>query len=287
VALIEIAAKHYAVRSDDKKIRLKILRKGNVKCRCEIRYETMDGTATVAGADYVSVARNVVFEAGEIEKLVDVQILNGKEPEPDETFYVKLLLTDPATAEGIRIGEMNPAEITIIGKVDASTIQFKDRRLIVKESAGCARVKLERRGTPLEPASATISTVDAEAKAGIDYAELKKEVRFESGETEKVVEVEIHDTAQLDKNVSFRVNLTNVSGAATLGDRRSMLVSITSDDEFAAKLAEANRLCKSLLEEEEHLPWRQAWRKQFVAAMNVNDGDVSCSTCSLSKVFGF
>ncbi len=55
-----------------------------------VQYSTADGTATVAGADYVPTSGTVTFAPGETAKTVTVAIVGDTTVEPNETFSVNL-----------------------------------------------------------------------------------------------------------------------------------------------------------------------------------------------------
>ena len=100
-------------------------------------------------------------------------------------------------------------------------------------------------------------------------------VIFEPGETEKSVEIEVISTGETNKNDTLELSL-ETDDNAKVGERKKMILSITSDDEFGRKLFETQVLTQSILGE--HLTWTTAYRSQFVNAMNVNQGDLATAT---------
>src|SRR5207244_4247703 len=54
-----------------------------------VNFATADGTAT-GGADYKGVKGTLTFAPGETSKLLPIDIIDDKESEPDETFFLKL-----------------------------------------------------------------------------------------------------------------------------------------------------------------------------------------------------
>ena len=55
-----------------------------------VSYATADGTATIAGGDYVAASGFVTFAPGETSKPIVVSIVGDTTPESDETFFVDL-----------------------------------------------------------------------------------------------------------------------------------------------------------------------------------------------------
>lgn len=72
-------------------VQLKIKREGPGTERATIRYQTVDSSAVANSGDYVQIiARELVFEVGEMERTISVEILNDDIPEGNETFYVQI-----------------------------------------------------------------------------------------------------------------------------------------------------------------------------------------------------
>ena len=74
------------------------------------RFETFDGTAE-SGQDYIAKKGQLIFEPGETTKLIEVEIIDDYEWEPDETFFVKLQVDTKGSAI---IGKKSIIEVTII-----------------------------------------------------------------------------------------------------------------------------------------------------------------------------
>ena len=55
-----------------------------------VKYATGDGSATVAGGDYVATSGTLTFAAGQTTKTFTVTIKGDKKKEADESFYVLL-----------------------------------------------------------------------------------------------------------------------------------------------------------------------------------------------------
>lgn len=78
------------------------------------RVETIEGTAE-SGKDYEPVKTTMVFEKDEVYKFIEIEIIDDNEWEPDEIFFVKMLLDidDPGYKHSL-IGKHSIVEITII-----------------------------------------------------------------------------------------------------------------------------------------------------------------------------
>ena len=68
-----------------------IVRDGPLDVVVSVRYRTADVTATEGGRDYIGIIdQSLLFDIGEYEKTITVQVLEDKIPEPDETFIIQL-----------------------------------------------------------------------------------------------------------------------------------------------------------------------------------------------------
>eukprot|EP00747_Dinoflagellata_sp_TGD_P111510 gnl/TRDRNA2_/TRDRNA2_171238_c0_seq2.p1 gnl/TRDRNA2_/TRDRNA2_171238_c0~~gnl/TRDRNA2_/TRDRNA2_171238_c0_seq2.p1 ORF type:complete len:755 (+),score=110.56 gnl/TRDRNA2_/TRDRNA2_171238_c0_seq2:53-2266(+) len=77
-----------------------VLRRFGLSARCSCLFRTRDGqgkSAAVAGKDYMSVEGELVFEAGESEKRIEVSIIDDGVCERDEHFFVEIFDATNAT----------------------------------------------------------------------------------------------------------------------------------------------------------------------------------------------
>ncbi|KAL1483096.1 hypothetical protein MTO96_002166 [Rhipicephalus appendiculatus] len=144
VATIEFNASSCAVLEKAGKVDVLIRRKGKLDCPATCRVETIDGTA-LAGEDYMELRQMVMFQPGETQRRVTVQIVDDNQWEPDETFFLRLSL--PATASDgaeVALGRKSVMEITIIDDDQPGIFEFRRRGLLVRESVGTAQVAVVR-----------------------------------------------------------------------------------------------------------------------------------------------
>ncbi|XP_061172919.1 adhesion G-protein coupled receptor V1-like [Saccostrea echinata] len=126
-------------------VKLKIKREGPGTERAAIRYQTVDSSATASSGDYIQItAHELVFEVGEMEREISVEVLNDDIPEGNETFYVQIF-----DIQGdLVLGESPNASITILANDNAygvfrfnpplqrSTEEGSDVQLNILRSAG-------------------------------------------------------------------------------------------------------------------------------------------------------
>ena len=146
-----------------------------------VPYETNDVTAT-AGEDYEATQGVLTFAPGEDSKTIAIAVLRD-ELDGEESESLQLVLTDleerpvvatltirdlPSTGAGLRVGDVE-----------------------VDESVGTADVTVELAGGWTRAVTILYETSGRTATAGDDYQDIRGELRFDPGETEKTISVPI------------------------------------------------------------------------------------------------
>lgn len=271
VATIEFNASSCAVLEKAGKVDVLIRRKGKLDCPATCRVETIDGTA-LAGEDYMELRQMVMFQPGETQRRVTVQIVDDNQWEPDETFFLRLSL--PASGDGaeVALGRKSVMEITIIDDDQPGIFEFRRRGLLVRESVGTAQVAVVRTKGADGTAYVHWRTRSQTAKDGEDFHGGEGKLVFEHGETLKNIDIPIVDDFQAEKDEHFEVELFDASPGSGLGHLTKTTVTITSDEEFNTIV---NRLMLMTNTNVDKLRLHSAnWVGQIKDAMNVNGGDI-------------
>ncbi|HEV7506702.1 MAG TPA: Calx-beta domain-containing protein [Thermoanaerobaculia bacterium] len=221
-----------------------------------VHYATSDGTAT-AGQDYTAISGTLSWADGdESHKVILVPILNDATTEGTET--VRLTLSAPTGGASLD-GERSTALLSILegGRSGddngddnnhglPGTIKFDERSFQVIESAGVARVAVERSGGDHGVVSVRFQTADGSAKAGEDYTAVSTVLTWASGdESRKIVEIPIADDAATEGNETVMLSLTDPTGGATVDTVRGEAVLNILDDDGSTAPCEPgdDRLC--------------------------------------------
>lgn len=110
-----------------------------------------------------------------------------------------------------------------------STVQFSSASYTVAESAGAVALTVERLNDTTSAVSVDYATMDGTAINGLKYAAVAGTLDFGVGETNKLIVVPILNEAFVEFSKSFRVILSNPTGAV-LGIHTNATVSITDND---------------------------------------------------------
>ncbi|XP_070581172.1 sodium/calcium exchanger 2-like isoform X2 [Ptychodera flava] len=272
VPIIEFAASSCAIYENEKRVRVSINRKGNLNPQVIFKYETLDGTAE-AGSDYIAQRGTMVFDSGEVQKHLDIEIIDDNEWEEDEVFFVKLSLEPHSPA---KLGKKNTMQITIINDDEPGTFDFTLASYLFKESVGDAHIPVVRSNGTDGKVELKWSTKDLSAVNGKDYIGGEGILIFEHGEREKTIDIPIVDDSECEKDESFKLELVEVSAGGKLGRIKSTVVTIVNDDEFNTILDRVVNITNINLDRIRI--GNASWGQQFREAMNVNGGDVETAT---------
>lgn len=169
--------------------------------------QTFDGTATVAGADYVPIAaQRVTIPAHLTYASVDVKIVADKNPEADETFLLRL-----SNVSGAMVGD-GEAVGTIISD-DRRPRLILDDDIVYEGSIGYFYAVLDAPAGP-EGVTFTLRTVDGTALAGTDYEGFEAR-RYSIRPGERVAfahQATLRDTLEEDEETFF-IEAIDIVGA--------------------------------------------------------------------------
>ncbi|MBT2762513.1 S-layer homology domain-containing protein [Paenibacillus sp. ISL-20] len=104
---LRLEAAGYAISENDSPLRVKVLREGGSHGAVALHYATADGTAK-AGKHYTPASGTLTFTDGEIEKWIELQILDDDIYEDDRELYLNI-----TAVPGTVVGTPTQAVITI------------------------------------------------------------------------------------------------------------------------------------------------------------------------------
>uniref|UniRef100_H2YPT7 Calx-beta domain-containing protein n=1 Tax=Ciona savignyi TaxID=51511 RepID=H2YPT7_CIOSA len=230
--LMEFAQATYEVNEIDGEMSAIITRSGDLSRPAGVRCYTRQATAEVM-MDYAerpnTDASVVHFEPGQTEARCAVVIVDDVIHEKPEDF--RLVLGMPSSgADGARVGELNEALITINDDADCKTVA----RLLIfiypltepetEDNVTIVRIPVIRRGDKTKTSSVRFFTKDGNAKSGRDYNPVSRELLFEPGDSEHMVEVEVLYDDEKEIRESFTVRIeADVNMAAKLGNEKAII----------------------------------------------------------------
>ncbi|XP_041445935.1 sodium/calcium exchanger 1 isoform X2 [Xenopus laevis] len=256
----------------------------------QVDYRTEDGTAN-AGSDYELAEGTLIFQPGETRKELRLGIIDDDVFEEDEHFYAQL--SNPRKARGVkegagrvRLGNGWRATVTIFDDDHAGIFSFESGSMRVSESVGTMRVKVVRGSGARGKVVIPYKTMEGTAKAGEDYLEVAGKVEFQNDETSRLIEIQVIDDEEYEKNKNFFIELGEpemqrgdsgekwvlptagggeVAGSPSLGEHRKMEIIIEESYEFKNTVDKLIKKANLAL-----VVGSSSWREQFVSAVTVS-----------------
>ena len=231
------ACLHYSVSEAAKKIKIKIVNKSKKAGQVQVR--TVDGDA-IAGDDYEKIDIPVIFKSGQGEGVVEVEIHDDEDWEPDEDFFVEMY--DPATGNRL-MGEDTRTRVTILDDDKPGMLVFEEKQTM-KHAANDpeCRVTVNRvQGTDgkikVKWQTVLMGSGDQQAKPGVDYEERSGELEFLHMESKKeiVIPIIVRDNDE-ERDEMFGVKLFEPWPAAVkVSKKDTLVVEIVTDVERKKK----------------------------------------------------
>ncbi|XP_008297087.1 sodium/calcium exchanger 1-like isoform X2 [Stegastes partitus] len=188
-----------------------VRRGGDLTSTVTVDYRTEDGTAN-AGSDYQFAEGTVVFQPGETEKEICIDIIDDDIFEEDEHFLVHLsnvkVMSENHQANHVDalagLGLPCTAVVTIFDDDHAGIFTFEEPVVTVSESVGVMEVKVVRtsgaRGVVVVPYKTTEGTAKG---GGEDFEDTHGVLEFENDEIFKTIRINIIDDEEYEKNKNF------------------------------------------------------------------------------------
>jgi outer membrane protein assembly factor BamB len=185
-----------------------------------VNWQTNDGTATTADADYAGASGVVTFDAGDTTATFDVQVNGDLKYENDETFGITL--SSPANAT---LANPTPPQATgtILNDDPVPQISVGDVQLQEGNTGVAPPTPFLFPVTLSNPSAFTVSAnwaaVNGSATAPADYSAASGPVTFNPGAVSQSVTVPVVGDTIAEPNEVFYVDLAGASGGTLLKSR--------------------------------------------------------------------
>lgn len=226
---LEFVAAGYAVDEDDGNAVITVRRSGGTDGPVSVTYTSSGGSAT-ADADYAAVNGRISWPDGDSStRSFQVPILNDSRREADETVALALSAADG----GATLGGLRTATLTIRDDEPAQhgQLQFSAAGYTVAENGGSILILVSRSGGIDGGIGVSYATADGSARAGTDYTATSGTLGWLDGDDgTRGFFVEVADDAVLDGDRTVNLVLSDPSGGAGLGARRSVTLLIDDNE---------------------------------------------------------
>ncbi|XP_038835082.1 sodium/calcium exchanger 1-like isoform X14 [Salvelinus namaycush] len=293
---------------------------GDLTNTVSVEYRTEDGTAN-AGSDYQFTEGVVVFNPGETEKEIRIDIIDDDIFEEDEHFLVHLsnvkVISEGTGYVQPRANHLDTlaglglpcsATVTIFDDDHAGIFTFEEPVMTVSESIGMMEVKVLRtsgaRGLVVVP----YKTMEGTAKGGgKDFEDTHGALEFQNDEILKTIAVRILDHDEYERQARFYIELQEPHWKRRLTGVRVTEKTLSKKEEEERRIAGMGRptlgehvKLEVVIEESYEfkntvdklikktnlalLIGTNSWRQQFMEAITVSSGDDDEDECGEEKL---
>jgi hypothetical protein len=238
---VQFSASSIAAIEDVGTLPITVVRTGGSAGSLTVDFATTNGTA-IAGQDYTSTSGTLTFGAGETSKTIQIPITDDSTTEADETFTVSLSNTTNLES----LGSPNTLQVTVQDRTTVPSVVINSF-LVLEGNTGSTDVQFT---VNLSAATGRTVRVDfatvnqgafggskCDNSAGIDYVSASGTFTFSTGTTAFAVPVKVCGDTNAEVNESFRLALSNVTGASFLTNQG--FATIIDDDLLTMLLEES------------------------------------------------
>jgi solute carrier family 8 (sodium/calcium exchanger) len=290
-SIIEFVSEAYSVGEACGTVEIGVRRRGGAAAQrgtVKVRFKTRDGDAK-SGQDYEAAEGELVFPPlvatdpsaayQDSLKVVPVKIINDRDTEQDECFYIELLeaISDDPKVK-CTLGTTKQTTVKIIDDDLAGELRLEEAAVSRKEELRDFYVNLKVKRT--KGCRGTISckwrTEDDTAVQPVDYEAASGDLVFTDGQESNSVSILVKSTGRYDDSDVFRVILCDPEGtkfdAGTDGGEEQDIcyITITPDQEAKDQVDHVFKLMKSKMAKAQ--VGHSNWKSQFIDAILVGGG---------------
>eukprot|EP01064_Diplonema_japonicum_P005429 TRINITY_DN13636_c0_g1_i5.p1 TRINITY_DN13636_c0_g1~~TRINITY_DN13636_c0_g1_i5.p1 ORF type:complete len:885 (+),score=205.82 TRINITY_DN13636_c0_g1_i5:57-2711(+) len=271
--IIEWSSATYSVVENEGTVKLSILRRTGSDDTVTVRYHTKQGTALPL-LKYEESDGVIVFEPCEVRKDIYIKIIDDKQYQENQYFFVIL----DHVSGGAMLGDKRMTEVTIIDDDQPGQLEFLKSHITFHETVGPAIVPIVRRNGGDGKVAIKIKAVDASAVLDKDYVFEEQIIELDQDEMMVETVVEVIDECSYDKSVSMQLVLSEPKGGAILGKLTECTLTITNDPEVTKlidKVIEQLAYDQNVLKEK---MGTSSWGQSFRDALTLSSEDDDLTT---------
>lgn len=189
-----------------------------------VPFSTADGTATVAGNDYLQTSSSIQIAAGNSSGTIVVNTLQDSTDEPNETLSVNL-----GTPTNAMVGDGSATGTILDDDITAGVVSIADASL-TEGNAGSANMGFTVSiPAPLAQAtSVTYGVVPLDATPVLDYTAVTGTATISAGNTSTTINVPVIGDTLDEWNEQFLVNIV-ATASSSIGDGQAVGTIIDND----------------------------------------------------------
>ena len=272
--IMQFTSGEFRVVENEGTVEIAVKRVGAHTRTIAVDFETRDGSG-MAGREYTHSEGTLLFQPDDNLKIIEVQIIDDDEPEPDHTFSV--VLSNPRFLNSLdvdiqkiddamvaKLGELAICIVTIIDDDDPGALSFAEQVFTVSERASSISLKVVRTSGAKGEISCKYHTSNGSAMSGEDYMETTGKIVFENGQSVGNIDIPLLESDKTYDRV-FHVTLTEPSEHGRIEHRGNIALVRIVDDGSASDFT--NRVEKKLEGQLKALTMSGTWADQFKSAI--------------------
>mmetsp|Transcript_46279 Transcript_46279/g.110119 ORF Transcript_46279/g.110119 Transcript_46279/m.110119 type:complete len:873 (-) Transcript_46279:231-2849(-) len=286
VGLVQFVCKSYVCMESDGKlevpIELALTGKDKLEAPVKVTVKSRDGVAK-AGEDFTPVDEVLTFEPGELEKTIQVEILDDHGEEADECFFLdigKVHYESKADDVDVKVGEVQSTQILILDDDGPGCVSFEKEDMNVQEGLEDVKIDIlvKRKGGFGKGVGCKWATEEDTAVSGRDFEEASGELIFEQGQVYAKIPIVVKSRGRYESVEHFRVVLSEPQGGLTFDDKtdggaETCIITINIEPGEAEK-QHIDQLVRFLsINWDRYQIGHSNWKQQFIEAFLVNGGD--------------
>jgi subtilisin family serine protease len=225
---LSFGAISYAVSETHSDAKITILRTGGAHGEISAEINLQDDSARL-DSDYLALENTIItFRDGEVEKVIDIPLIEDEVYEGNENFIASLLSVDESEID-------SPATTTVVildddPDISVTSVHMQAVNYTVSESAQHVTLRVLRSGNTDKKTIVEYETVNGSATAGKDYRAKKGQIVFYPKVTQREITLDIHDDSEVETESSFTLVLTSAESDSQIAKPSAAIVRITDDD---------------------------------------------------------
>ncbi len=196
-----------------------------------VDFATKDQSAK-AGEDYAETVGTLVFEAGQTEQVIDVELLGAAFRSQGRKFRMEL---ENAIGATLKNNNRQATGTILNNETEQVNLSIDDAEAIVGEEAMNFQVTLS--DAAQGEVKVDFETSGRSAKAGEDYVESFGTLTFEEGQVEKMISVDLLGAPFNSPERKFSMKLDNAAGAELKNSERQATGTILNNEDEQVTVA--------------------------------------------------
>ena len=221
---LEFELSSYAIAENASSFEVAVSRSGNVSAAATVTVISIDGTA-VASKDFLNISVVLSWTAGDtLSKKFSITIIDNAIVDGSLNFQLELI-----NPSGDTLGTVATTLVTI-SDFEEGQLALSAASYSISENDEVVMVTVSRTIGTNGEVSVSIATKDGTASKDSDYESVETTLVFADGEALKTISIPLVDDNIGEVDETFSIELSSVTGGATIGEIQTATITIEDTD---------------------------------------------------------